>query len=1320
MDLELRTIISVPTSGDGADAVSFAFSTYRPTLVTACGTTVTVQDVSNDSISSRLRADARVEKVVYVGASRCFLLFLENGAITSYIERPNSIENVSEEVLEKGGIRAVVHANGSVEGGYVVFAKEESPSLWVAFLDDSGKFRDIFKLRSDIEGGQESVNIAEGVFAKVRGKVATNAKVRSSPIVALSIHPHSPIAAAAYENGILRVWDIKNKHQRKHFDAQLLLGEKITGMDISPDNILVICTTHGRLLSFRITSTTFKRGEEPALATSKMRERNRSFVKICFFGKHPAYVAAMTRTRRLLLRKVNNDGVILRSGRHMMPTRPLPVTQGKLVAEDVIAESRKVQKSMNAPDGAITLKYDVLFGFLAVMYQPTGNIYLYQRRIDRMPFVAKPVYAGIDSRFSEGRALKKPLVVAKEALFIQDGCMYSYVLRKETTTRLARLPPGDVRYMRVGRDENGSAIAALVFMYIDEIPDSVTDRPDATSFSKYVLCTKVSDSVEWNVSEPKDGRSGCFLNAEGVHDAILVVANTGHAASIYSFTSKKKKGNAPASRGVRRVKLGTDRAETVFRSPFCGWMAVVYYDALKKRIAVSRNTFRRFPSNANAEMRAEIAESDDGYLMDNETQVKLLSKEVVLDVRWQPRWTGRELRWFGAVLTNFGIYFVEDVLRVVARLEFVSLERTLVNFGAPSMLWMGPSIALVYGSSFYAVTLDGKADLIAALSHGYNAAILLAALPDRVVYAKPSGFAGAVAVASRPYSAMSVLIRSSLALSNGPQSGANIDEISEMLRTKDATQGSEELIEALIRSGLAPISYLVCVSEQGKHIVPPLRRATFLARIGDIRGALDVVETVYASLPDAKAFHAGTELHRLTQRIMNMAIVCGDFAAAKRCARLLGRRGTFEAFLESEGGFPALSAIVEVAKRTRNKQIATALKPLLEKSARSCIASDASRFPSEKEIRNTRRAIESMDVRSVSLGTQDTVRIAVKEEVVEEGSTKAKNSTSKSTMELLEAMNPKSVAERLIMLSDSPVVLLTSNDDTDEGFMLNREMGSGDTDGGVKQITNMASGDVGVPAIAGGGSAPMTVGGIPARTNVVYQPPGENYSAQASEMLKKGMSKVDSGRYDSALDDFESGIKLVGKHVKRLGVAPNQVPTALDGNTRLTLGVLVGYRMAMKLWLAMEEIRESAHINSLGGKITLAQLATAMAFVHGFDPRHSIGALNLACDANMEVGNFGTASKCLIQIRQLAKKDQVSDAVKTTLRNKYARCQQMGLKDSAGNEGDITLCFESLRVINQRGEKGLFCTVCPAKYSIAAGLKPGDSCTCCKVGIVML
>lgn len=92
--------------------------------------------------------------------------------------------------------------------------------------------------------------------------------------------------------------------------------------------------------------------------------------------------------------------------------------------------------------------------------------------------------------------------------------------------------------MRVARGNYGAAVVALVFMYIDEQPKEVlaSDRPDASSFARCVLCTQVGDDNAWIVSETIDGRAGCFLGADSAHDQLFAVASTVYTASLVSFS----------------------------------------------------------------------------------------------------------------------------------------------------------------------------------------------------------------------------------------------------------------------------------------------------------------------------------------------------------------------------------------------------------------------------------------------------------------------------------------------------------------------------------------------------------------------------------------------------------------------------------------------------------------------------------------------------------------------------------------------------------------------------------------------------------------
>ena len=60
-----------------------------------------------------------------------------------------------------------------------------------------------FKLRGDLDGGQQNTSVIYGTFAKLRNKVTTNGKVRLSPVIAIISHSTLTLVAAAYRNCLL-------------------------------------------------------------------------------------------------------------------------------------------------------------------------------------------------------------------------------------------------------------------------------------------------------------------------------------------------------------------------------------------------------------------------------------------------------------------------------------------------------------------------------------------------------------------------------------------------------------------------------------------------------------------------------------------------------------------------------------------------------------------------------------------------------------------------------------------------------------------------------------------------------------------------------------------------------------------------------------------------------------------------------------------------------------------------------------------------------------------------------------------------------------
>lgn len=1384
MNLELRCVVSNPRAGNGA--TDFAFSTSRPALLTAARDLLVEQSTATNAVCASVRASAPVERLVYVGGVSSYLAFLENAVVASYAERPTSLQLVDEKSLG-GESRSVALTAASHAGPYAAFCKAESPSVWCVKLGEDGTIEKLFKLRSDLEGGQENVNVIDGVFARVRGKVATKAKARPCPVVAIDVHPKKPLVAAAYSNGIVRVWDVSRKAQRSHLDAQLLIGERIVDIALHPKlEVVAACTSQGRLLTFQVGSGLFKHGDEPKLATSKTRDRKRSFRAICFMDGNPSYLLLLAASRRIIVRLVNSSGMIVSSNRYSKPSRPLSVNaQAVLSAQRAsgvpFLSGMRIERTQS-----ISLKCEASFGLIGAAFDKTGNVYVYQRLVDGLPAIQRPIPLSIDAGFSHvpGQAFKGPIVVDTDALFAQNGMLFSYELGREAVTQLCLLPRGEVRRIEAARDEAGAVMAALVFYYADDEKESAAMYAEESHPGRYVLCTKRGDDLAWTVSEPTDGISGCFLNAPGYHDRVMILSASGAVASLFSFAGNRSLKGERLSRGVQRVKLGGDRAAMLFRTPFSSWTAVLYVDPVKCQLAVSKNAFRRPDAFGSSVRESEYENEDDNvntnelYAMDHRTALSLNRGEVVVDVRWQRLPTGAQGdQYLGAIMTNKRVYFVRDVLEPLSTFEFNSLHRITVPFTPPTICWMGPSLMILFGNTLHSISLDGRADMIAGLSQGEHATAILASLPDRIVYVRPSKNSQAfnpVSVASRPYSALSPLIRGMLSLpTSRSRSGSYyVEKVRVILHSQDASQGSEEVTDALIRSDMSPVAYLLSASDQGRHNMPPLKRAAFLGRIGDLRGALKVVEFEYARLPNADAFHSGTELFRLLQRILNMALASGDFAVAKRCSMLLGRRGTFSAFVDTEGGYSAVTALAQYAKATNNPQIAAVLRPLIDRSAKSSIASDSSRIPSPAEMRNTRQAVDSLDPSAIVFGASDEcdvlIRIAASED--EDG-----NVTPMKEVPLARA-SPTRAIERLEMLQRvSYAALAADMEEEQEAFIR--------TDGSVLalQIGARDASQVGARMIGNGGSAVNNADSseeddffVPRGNDlgedvmptfaVEYNAPGDDSSrasehqgsgtqgslpeethmaaVEARDRLTKHRSDLNQRFNESrtetrsvmraqriepssgmsvsetrATESLEKGVRKMndGRLVSSLREFEYGIKTLANGQQRgqnaprELVNELVYYRMAMRVRTALEEVEKSPHGNTIPGRITAAQLATSLTALP-LRLQHRIEMLVLAVDANMAMNNFGVAGRGLGMIKSLG----VPESLRPSLREKYAICSARGFAN-AQQQVSSRICYHSLRLILP-GNPEMRCQFCPAFYSADCDLSLGDQCSCCRIG----
>lgn len=1364
MDLQLRCIASHPHGGNPGTPLGFAFSSRSPRLVTACGDLLIDQSTSTNAIRASIRTAARVDKLLYVGGSCSFLAFMDNGYVASYAERVGSLQLVQERKIGGTG-RSVTLGEGARFGRFALFCKADSPSLWCLHVEENGALMEPFKLRSDLEGDQDNVNFVGGVFAKVRGKVATKAKARICPIVAIATHPNLSLAAAAYTNGIVRVWDIARKEQRSHFDAQLLMTERIVDVALHPDQpVVVVCTTQGRIMTFYIKSVLYKRGDEPVLATSKTRDQKRQFRAICFLPGSPAYLMLLTASRRVVVRMIDKGSIIVNSSRYAKASKPLPVHESSVLGGGDASVMDETSGALTEGLSQACLSCEPAFGLIAASLDRSGNVYIFQPMTDGLPGIRRPISSGLDTGFSDthGNAFKGPVLVHSDSLIVHRGILFRYELGTEQASQLCQLPPGDCYRIEIARDEYGYCSAALVFYHSDDEVNPAYGYAESEQSTRYVLCTRRGDTETWNASEPSEGRAGCFLNAAGRHDRIMILASTGTMVSLLSFAGSPQRDGGPPvrqSRGVQRFKLDGRRAARVFRTPFASWSAVMYHDVDTKQICVSRNAFER--NSHSSSLRLPHSQSDsiaDGELgMDDGTALLLREKEVVIDVRWQQLPTGSQPeQYLGAIMTDKRIYFIRDILQQISVFEFQSIDRIVVPFSPPSFSWVGPSVIVLFGNSLVSVTLDGRSDLIAGVSHGENVTTLVATLPDRVVYARPSPkhAMNAISIASRPYSAMSGLLRGVLSLPNPRDRTAShyTDKVQTILELQDVSQGSMELTKALIANDLSPIAYLLAVSQQGKFSMPPLRRAAFLGRMGDIRGALAIAEEEYTRLTHAKSFHEGTELYRLLQRVLNVAFASGDFIVGRRCSTLLGRKGTFSAFVEVEGGYAAVSSVADYARSRGNRDVADVLRPIIEKSSKSSIATDSSLIPSQRELQNIRRAIQAVDLSSIPLGERDIAETFIttppgedvngvlipatqtklsppvpaevndrlemfRREVAFDVSTETEgeyqdlteDDTEMSVQRFDTAKNDtaQGSAEQLEDSSDEEDLFATGRDE------LGGESSVGSSRTAVVQDTGMTQmieqqrevTDNNIQRLKEYTAGPVEEGRQQTHELLLAQQLAEASGQQvptirANELIERGIRKLDDRRLSSAQKHFESALRVIARGRQRGQHTPVEL-----------IRQLVYYKLMAQVRIAMEEIRTSSHANSIAGKLTYAQLTTALTALP-LRPKHRVEALIMATDANMITNNFGTAAQAMQAIKDIG----VPNELRASLRDKYAACSARGFAN-AQPQPIPRLCYGTLRVITP-GVQEMSCMVCPGRFLMDSGLRVGDTCPCCGCGTV--
>lgn len=1382
MQFQLRSVVSHPRASTKS-VTEHVFSSQYPRLVTAAHDLLIDHSTPTNAINTIVHTPSKVDKLEYVANPPVVLAFLDDGQVAVYHESSTGLTLASSHAITTDS-RPVSLTHGAQFGNFAVFCKADSPSVWC--LPVSSPPSAPFKLRSDLGGDQQNASIIDGTLARLRNKVSTKAKSRPSAVIALTSHSTMPLVAAAYRNGIIRVWDIERRDQRTHLDAQLLMAEHIVEILFHPKfHVLVACTNLGRIISFLISATVYKHGDEPALPTSKTRDRKRRFRAMCFTHSDPSNLILLTATKRLIVRNISRRGLILASPRFPRASRPLNVQDGAILeyqhpsslANDEFEQENPVSMKDGFP---ASIKADPIFGLIACSLDKSGSIYMFQPSIDKLPVLFTPLSPSLDLQLSASASdeFLGEVDVDTESLFVHRNTLFSYSLGSERINKLCRLPAGDVQSIDIARDSNGYSVAALVFYHGEDMSEA-NDFAETEESTRYVLCTRRGENDYWNVSEPVEGRSGCFLNRPGKHDRILIVSSAGTTVSIASFMSSASPSSGAARRGVQRFKLPSGRSGRVFRAPFAGWTAVTYHDIRGKRVAISKNTFGSSGNNSPEEVMSS-------YSMDDSTALQLHDNETVVDVRWQQitKYSKRDDDFLGVILTDKRIYIVHHVLQLLCTFDFQTVSRMIVPFALPSISWNGPSVMLLYGNSLISVSIDGTYDVIAGLSHSECASSIVACLADRVVYATPSfgGKIGAVCVRSRPYSALSPASCGILALLNNKRSNVNDSNaiVKRVFENHDVSQGSFTLANTLKSKGLSAIAYVMTVSKQGKHSLSPIKRALFLCHMGDIRGALAVAENEYTKLENANLFHHGTELYRLFQRILNVSLIIGDFEVARRCSQLIGRRGTLSSFIEAEGGYDALRAVIDVVRRKAgNPVIMNKLRLIYERSANSSVATLSSVIPSTQDVQALRQAIASGIVNQASFGSSDKRPMFIKVVTPQEGNS-GKLTAPIVNRIALEHHLPQSVTERLEILRDESV----SFEADIESSSAAHEYAEFVEDGPrvAAQIPMINAVDESSATAAGGT-------GISAQQNVVdssddegddqfvsnarqqTKPDNDLEKPDFEGLLPVGQGQLSQATMKGAVDteakleqqriESHAFVQQATQSMKDLAIAQKQIqPSELDptGKARdlieraseklrenkikpalhhINQGIrlvercitqrsytlnnaivvqLVQYRFACKLNAAMDEIADSEHASSVPGRLTYVQLASTCSNLTSLLPADRVNALVKTVDVYLTLSNFGLAAQAMKLIKQLGVPE--GEGNREELRKRYAACQARGFSDSTPIPRRIT-CFSSLRAIVP-GTPMLGCPVCGAVYGIDAGIKLGTSCEYCRLGRIIM
>mmetsp|Transcript_2266 Transcript_2266/g.6767 ORF Transcript_2266/g.6767 Transcript_2266/m.6767 type:complete len:552 (+) Transcript_2266:280-1935(+) len=156
----------------------------------------------------------------------------------------------------------------------------------------------------------------------------------------------------------------------------------------------------------------------------------------------------------------------------------------------------------------------------------------------------------------------------------------------------------------------------------------------------------------------------------------------------------------------------------------------------------------------------------------------------------------------------------------------------------------------------------------------------------------------------------------------------------------------------------------------------------------------------------------------------------------------------------------------------------------------------------------------------------------------------------------------------------------------------------------------------------------------------------------------------------------------------------------------LDKAVYYAYALEIILRIRVAENQPEGQKNPLG----VAFLSSALVDIPLF-PRHRAGAKLMAAQKHMAVGNFGLAStyaQAALPDAEMDQQAQISQIVSI--------CQRNG-ESNVRVPMSTKLCFKNFTTLQSPFLK---CQACPAVFSTRAGLSPGQMCSFCSRGSVMM